>query len=66
MDELIEALTIFRKYTDSKYPIGCEHDEMYVHVDQALVTAADVTRLDQLGFFIDDNLGIFKSFRFGS
>lgn len=64
MNDLIEALTIFSKYTQDKYPTHCEHDELMILVDPALVSDEDITRLDELGFFPSDEY--FKSFRFGS
>ena len=30
MKELIEALEIFAKYADTKYPFHCEHDTLYI------------------------------------
>jgi hypothetical protein len=67
MDDLIQALNIFRKYnTDKKYPTGCEHDVLYVYVDPAGVSDEDIKELDKLGFNIDDDIGCFSSFRFGS
>ena len=64
MKDLIEALTIFAKYTDSYSPTGCEHDTLYVQVDPDQVSEEDKTKLDELGFFVSDNH--FESYRFGS
>lgn len=67
MDDLIKALQIFRKYTDAKYPTGCEHDVLYVYVDPADVSDEDIARLDKLGFDVDNGVGYcFSSSRFGS
>ena len=69
MDDLIEALQIFRKYTDTKYPTNCSHDEMAImEVEPSGVCKEDVERLDELGFFIseDGDDSYFMSFRFGS
>lgn len=64
MKDLIEALTIFSKYTDAAYPTHCEHDELWVVVDPVLVSSEDRARLAELSFLpIDD---AFHSFRFGS
>jgi len=52
MDDLIKALHIFRKYTDKKYPIGCEHDVLYVYVDPADVSDEDIKELDKLALFL--------------
>lgn len=64
MDDLIEALTILRKYANPASPTNCAHDELFVCVDPHLVSAEDLQRLDQLGFFTDE-YG-FKSYKFGS
>lgn len=65
MDDLIEALTIFRKYGNPHNPTHCEHDELWVcGIDPSKVSEEDAARLDQLGFFADDEA--FRSFRFGS
>lgn len=65
MDDLIEALTIFRKYGNPKFPTHCEHDELFIcGIEPGAVSHVDVERLDQLGFFSDGDA--FKSYRFGS
>lgn len=64
MDDLIEALTILRKYDNPKYPTHCEHDELFVCVDPGLVSDQDIQRLDNLGFFTSEE--VFKSYKFGS
>jgi len=66
MDDLIEALTILRKYANPPYPTNCEHDELYVNVDHALVTEEDTRRLDALGFSVSEEGDGFYSFKFGS
>ena len=68
MKDLIEALTIFSKYTDAKYPTHCEHDEMHImEVDRIMVSDEDHKRLEELGFFWSDGAeGGYVSFRFGS
>lgn len=67
MKELIEALTIFSKYTDTKFPTHCEHDTLLVMVDPGVVSDEDKKRLDELGFFAGDEFdGCFTSFRYGS
>lgn len=64
MDDLIKALIIFRKYTDSQSPTHCEHDVLYVMVEPSKVSAEDKKELKKLGFNEDsDN---FQSFKFGS
>lgn len=71
MDDLIEALTILRKYGNPKYPTHCEHDELVVcGIKPSAVSAEDKGRLDELGFIVstdeDDEDAYFLSFRFGS
>ena len=66
MKDLIEALTIFAKYTDAAHPTCCEHDMLYVLVDPAQVTAEDRTRLETLGFTAQESDNNFYSYRFGS
>ena len=68
MDDLIEALQIFRKYTETNYPTHCEHDIMYISHDviKSDVSLKDLKRLDELGFFIDEESGGFASYKFGS
>lgn len=64
MKDLIEAFTIFSKYSDSKYPTHCEHDELMVMVDPSTVSPEDLKRLEELGFNAKSDM--FYSFRFGS
>lgn len=67
MKDLIEALTIFAKYTEDAYPTHCEHDVLYVLINPTKVHADDLARLEQLSFTPDTETGdCFKSFRFGS
>ena len=65
MDDLIKALTIFRKYGNPDNPTHCEHDELWVCIDSDLVSDEDKEELDKLGFF-ENSEGGFKSYRFGS
>jgi hypothetical protein len=67
MDDLIEALTIFRKYGNPKYPTNCVHDGLYImeyHIED--ISSEDVDRLETLGFIWDDIEGVFMSYKFGS
>lgn len=66
MDDLIEALTILRKYGNPAYPTHCEHDELWVDIRPELVSDEDKRRLDELGFFTSDSKLGFTSFKFGS
>ena len=65
MDDLIEALTIFRKYGNPEWPTNCNHDELSVCIDPEIVSDDDKKRLEELSFTPDDDGG-FQSFRFGS
>lgn len=52
LDALIEALTIFRKYSNPEWPTHCEHDVLYVQsVLPSKMSAEDLKRLDELSFF---------------
>lgn len=66
MEDLIKALQIFSKYTKADYPTDCSHDVLFVDVNPDEVEDEDIKTLDLLGFFIDEELEGFKSFRFGS
>lgn len=64
MKDLIEALAIFSKYSDTKFPTHCEHDVLYVLVNPGLVSTEDMAKLEELSFKPDGD--IFQSYRFGS
>lgn len=66
MEDLIKALQIFLKYGNKNYPTFCEHDILYVDVDPSVVSDEDKKVLDELGFFVDDELDCFASFKYGS
>jgi len=66
MEDLIKALQIFLKYGNPKYPTTCEHDSLYVDIDPNIVSKEDKQTLEALGFFPEDEDGMFMSFRFGS
>lgn len=70
MDDLIEALTILRKYGNPEWPTHCEHDVLTVDIDPSLVSKEDLAKLDELGFFPGDGgdcaEDCFQSFKFGS
>ena len=67
MDDLIEALQIFRKYKNSKYPTSCGHDVLVImDVERDEVSSEDLIRLDELDFFWDEEFDGFASFHFGS
>lgn len=64
MNDLIEALQIFSKYTNSHNPTHCEHDTLYVCVNPEIVSQEDKNKLEILSFWAEDDL--FSSNRFGS
>lgn len=67
MDDLIEALMIFKKYKNVKWPTNCSHDVLAImEVTKEEVSTEDVKRLDELGFIYGDDEDCWISFRFGS
>ena len=68
MADLIEALQIFLKYNNPKWPTHCEHDVLTIcGVTPSEVSDEDKKRLDELGFIVSEDYGeCFQSFRFGS
>jgi hypothetical protein len=67
MEQLIEALQIFLKYKNSKYPTHCEHDVLYImEVSKEDVSPEDVRKLKKLGFFWSKDEDCFMSFHYGS
>ena len=66
MNDLIEALQIFLKYTNEKYPTHCEHDILMIMDVTEDIDEGDKKRLDELGFNWNDDEGYWYSYRFGS
>jgi hypothetical protein len=69
MKDLIEALTILLKYAnEDKNPTNCSHDEFFVGAGIGIedMSNEDVLRLDELGFFWNEEYEGFSSYRFGS
>ena len=67
MKNLIEALQIFLKYGNPKYPTWCEHDVLHIcDIDDGKVSDKDKDALDKLGFIVDTDEGGFMSFKYGS
>lgn len=66
MQDLIDALIIFRKYGNPQFPTHCEHDVLTICVDPAVVSEEDKVGLDKLGFIVDASSDAFISYRFGS
>ena len=66
--DLAEAIPLLAKHATGSFPFHCEHDELTVMSDPEQYTPEELARLDELGFFVDDEYGgiCFKSFRYGS
>ncbi len=66
MNDLIEALEIFKKYCGNKpNPTTCEHDMLFVNcVSPDEVSDEDKNRLNHLGFIPYEDFA-FVSYRFG-
>jgi hypothetical protein len=65
MQDLITALQIFLKYGNPMYPTDCEHNELFVWIDPAIVSKEDKKELERLGFTPYEDKDIFHSYRFG-
>lgn len=67
MDDLIEALGIFKKYIHDdfgkKYPTHCEHDVLLISVESDDISKEDLERLKELGFFYLREYDCMGSFR---
>jgi hypothetical protein len=67
MDDLIEALQIFRKYGNPYNPTHCAHEIFYIcGISADDVSDEDKKKLEVLSFFFDEDDDLFKSYRFGS
>lgn len=67
MDDLIAALTIFRKYKNSTNPTCCIHDTLLISdVTRDEVSIEDTVELERLGFRWSEGYDCFISYRFGS
>lgn len=65
MDDLIEALQIFRKYGNPYAPLHCTHDDLLVvDYDPEKMSQEDINRLEELSFTWNGEY--FHSYRFGS
>ena len=63
--DLIAGLTLLaRGQSNDISPLHCEHDTLWVMASAEAFTPEEITRLDGLGFFVDEEGG-FQSFRFG-
>ncbi len=67
MNELITALQIFAKYSDSSYPTHCEHDVLMItDISEQQMATADVEAVQKLGFFWSEEYDSWVSYKFGS
>lgn len=67
MKKLIEALNIFLKYKDSKWPTHCEHDILMIsEVTFDEVSEEDKKKLNELGFFWNEEYELWTSYHYGS
>jgi hypothetical protein len=69
LDQLIEALQIFRKYANPTCPTHCEHDVLTIcGIEPSQVSDEDKARLEELHFRVSNEYGeeVFISTYFGS
>jgi hypothetical protein len=67
MEDLIEALQIFLKYKNEKWPTNCSHDLLAIMaVTRDEVSGEDTKRLEELSFIWMEGDECWGSFRFGS
>ncbi len=66
MNDLIEALQIFAKYSNEEWPTHCEHDILMISDVQNDISQEDKDKLEKLGFHWSDEFDCWVSYRFGS
>lgn len=68
MNDLIKALQILALYADpeDRWPTNCDHDIFRVSIDPAIVSEEHKAELEELGFYADESIPGFCSYRFGS
>lgn len=66
MQDLIEALQIFAKYTDTEYPTDCHKNELMICNIERPISTEDVKRLKELSFTYYDEGGGWISARFSN
>ena len=67
MKNLIEALQIFLKYKDNRWPTHCEHDVLYiVGITEEEVSDEDRKRLEELQFLWSESDESWISYHYGS
>lgn len=66
MDELIQALTVFKKYRNEKWPTHCEHDVlMIMAVGEKEMSLEDTATVEKLGFHWSSEYDCWASYKFG-
>ena len=67
MKDLIVALTVFAKYSDSTHPTHCEHDTLMIaDVTRVQMLEEDISTVESLGFRWNEDEEVWYSTRFGS
>jgi len=67
MEDLIKALTIFSKYSDTRWPTNCSHDVFAImEVGEDDPTEDEKVQLEKLDFMWSEEDEVWMSFRFGS
>ena len=57
-DGMIESMKIFKKYASSgseEFPMNPMHDQLYAGPDPEKVSAEDISRLEELGWFVEED-----------
>ncbi len=67
MDRLIQALNIFLKYNNTKWPTHCEHDVLMIAgISKDEISDEDAEKLSKLDFSWSDEYDSWVSYHFGS
>lgn len=67
MKEFLLAMAIFEKYIpDEKHPFHCDHDILRVTCNPGVVSSEDKDLLGKYGFFVEEDLECFASYKYGS
>lgn len=64
MDDLIEALQIFKKYTDKQDIISCEDSVLIIKIEPYEVSYTDCRTLEKLGFSANHDKNNFISYQY--
>jgi hypothetical protein len=67
MEKLIQALQIFLKYKNVKWPTHCEHDILLItEITEDEVSGEDQAQVKELGFHWNTEYDCWASYRYGS